>query len=218
MTDLSGSPHDSVPPTELGVLLANGCRIVHGAAERIKRPFNAIPVVMYELDAGVSRTGGRAFSGQFGCIQFDAELRLPRHVHVERGNGLATSRCVAERTLVVNGVGLAELAGEIYLVAPGSLVDVGPGVPHTWTACPAGMALPDGTVSTGEFLMIYEYAAPTGFFPLESTSVLGEVSDYREYSGDLETIIFPRLTLAEIAAQASLVWNSDVRNDLRPAS
>ena len=198
--------------------MANGCRIVHGGAGRIKRPFDAIPVVMHELDAGVSRTGYRAFGGQFGFIQFDAELRLPRHVHVEHGDGAATSRFVAERTLVVNGVGLAELAGEIYLVAPGSLVEVGPGVAPTWTACPAGMALPDGTASTGEFLMIYEYAAPTGFFPVESTRVLGEACDYREYRGDLESITFPRLTLAEIASEASLVWNGAVRKDLQLAS
>ena len=218
MNDLSGSPNPPESSGELGVLLSNRCRVVHGAADRTKRPFDAIPVVLHELDGGVSRTGGRPFCGQFGFIQFDSELRLPRHVHMEHDDGAAASRFVAERTLIVNGVGLAELAGEIYIVAPGSLVEVGPGVPHAWTACPAGMALPDGTMSTGEFLMIYEYAAPTGFFPVEATGVLDEASDYREYRGDLEAIAFPRLTLAEIAVRASLVWNRDVRNGCMPVN
>ena len=64
------------------------------------------------------------------------------------------ARFVAERILVLNGVGMMELNGEMYVVAPGSLVEIAPGVPHTWTACPPGVTLPDHTASDGRFLMI----------------------------------------------------------------
>lgn len=77
----------------------------------------------------------------------------------------AQKELVDERILVLNGVGLVELAGKIWAVAPGTLVDAVGGVPHTWTACPAGVQLPNGTVSEGKFTMVYEYEEPTSFYP-----------------------------------------------------
>ena len=63
-------------------------------------------------------------------------------------------KLVDERILVLNGVGLVEIAGKIWATAPGTLVDAIGGVPHTWSAAPAGIKLPDGSVSTGKFTMV----------------------------------------------------------------
>ena len=199
----------------LGVILPSGCRVTHGDAANVKRPFDAIPLVMHELDAGM--VGGRetAFRGQFGFIPFRDDLRLPRHVHLGTGSRSGDRTLITERILVLNGLGLVELAGQVYLVAPGSLVEIIPGVPHTWTACPAGVVLPDGTASDGSFLMVYEYSEPTGFSPVEDTTPLASVIDYHEYHGDLEAIRFPRMRPEQVAECASYVWGSDVRADLR---
>jgi hypothetical protein len=69
---------------------------------------------------------------------------------------LARQKLVSERILVSHGVGIVELAGELFVAAPGSLVEAIGGVPHTQPACPAGVKLPDGTVSEGRFPMVYE--------------------------------------------------------------
>ena len=189
-----------------GLLLPNRCRFTHGTGANIKRPFADIDLEMHELDPG---DDAKSFCGQFGFIPFTAELRLPRHVHI--GGTDAGRRLLAERILVLNGVALTELNGEVFLVAPGTLADIAAGVPHTWTACPAGVPLPDGTTSDGRFLMIYAYGEPTGFFPCASTETLATVSDYQPYAGDLQAIRFPRLTPKDITEQACLVWNKEIR-------
>ena len=199
---------------ELGVLLPNGCRVTHGEGASVKSPFETIPVVMHELYPG---RADAPFRGQFGFIPFEAGHRLPRHVHMDGGDG-AGRRLVAERILVVGGVALVELNGEVLLAAPGTLVHIQPGVPHTWTACPPGVVLPDGTASDGRFLMIYEYSDPTGFFPMEGTAPLVSAADYRPYAGDLEAIRFPRLTAREVAERASFIWDKAFRSDLRASA
>ena len=133
-------------------MVPSGCRVTHGTAASIKTPFTFTPVTMHELDPGV---GGRAYHGQFGFIPFQADFRLPRHVHIEEREG-REAMLVAERILVVDGIALTELNGAIHVVAPGTLVEISPGVPHAWTGCPPGVLLPDGSVSDGRFLMIYE--------------------------------------------------------------
>lgn len=198
----------------LGVVMPSGCRATHGSAANIKEPFSFTPVVMHELDVGL---GGRAYRGQFGFIPFGADFRLPRHVHIEERPGQAP-KLVAERILVVNGIGLTELNGEIHVIAPGTLVEIEPGVPHTWTACPAGVVLPDGSTANGEFLMIYEYSGPTGFYPTASTDPITSVTEYRPFEGDLETIRFPELDAQQVVARASLVWNDTISHDLRMAA
>lgn len=202
----------------LGVILPSGCRVTHGDAANVKRPFDAIPVVMHELDAGIVDGQETAFRGQFGFIPFRDDLRLPRHVHLGSGTGSGHRSLVTERILVLNGLGLVELAGQVYLVAPESLVEISPGIPHTWTACPAGVVLPDGTASDGSFLMVYEYSEPTGFSPIEGTTPLASVSDYHEYHGDLEAIRFPLMRPEQVAECASYVWGGDVRSDLRAST
>jgi hypothetical protein len=77
-------------------------------------------------------------------------------------------------------------------VAPGSLVETVGGVPHTFTACPKGVRLPDGTVSTGTFTVVYEYEEPTSFLPTALTQVVEKVSKYQPLEGPLEEIRFPK--------------------------
>ena len=188
-----------------GVELPNGCRVVHGAGANIRAPFDDVPLQMHELDGGTAEADGLAFRGQFGFIRFDEAVRLPRHVHISRLRQL-----LPERILVFNGAGLVELNGELMVVAPGSLVDIAPGVPHTWTACPAGLPLPDGTRTDGTFLMIYAYSEPTSFSPTASTTTLRDASDYAPFEGSFEALRIPRLSAAALAGRASMVWDRDV--------
>ncbi|TKA80855.1 hypothetical protein B0A55_02326 [Friedmanniomyces simplex] len=184
---------------EVGLLLENGCRITHGNAANVKKPFpDMMPgLTMHEL----SPSNNKAFQGPLGFIEFTTDIRLPRHIHMDASK----SKLVDERILVLNGVGLVELAGEVFAVAPGSLVDAVGGVPHTWTACPSGVRLPDGTVSAGTFTMVYEYQLPTFFFPTASTEVASEVSRYRPFEGDLDDIRFPVLSAQQVVNTASVV-------------
>lgn len=179
----------------------DGCRFTHGAGAVVRKPFGEdVPLTMHELSAG-----GSAYAGQFGFIPFTAALRLPRHVHLA-GEG-AECRFVAERILVLNGVALVELSGAVVVVAPGTLVEIGHGVPHTWTACPAGVRLPDESVSDGTFLMVYQYAEATAFSPHAGTDRLATAADYTRFAGDLDAIRFPRMTPGEVVHGAILAWN-----------
>ena len=210
-----GSKSDA--PFATGVSLANGCRITHGHGANVKTPFVDVPLVMHELYAGDDGLGSASFRGQFGFIPLTDQLRLPRHVHLGDEGETSGPALLAERILVLNGVGLTELNGEIFLVAPGSLVDIAPGVPHTWTACPPGVRLPDGTLSDGQFLMIYEYSRRTGFFPTARTASLASAAEYERYTHDLEDIRFPELTAHQVAERASFVWDKTLRADLELA-
>ena len=194
----------SAPQAGLGMLLANGCRIVHGEGASVKRPFADIPVVMHELSAG-----GEPFAGQFGVIPFEASLRLPRHIHMAGEEG--AWRLAAERILVTGGVALVELNGEVVIVPPLALVTIAPGVPHTWTACPPGVRLPDGTVSDGRFLMVYDYAEATRFFPCQGTATIADAAGFQDYEGPLEAIRFPDLDARAVVARAALAWDREVR-------
>ena len=128
-------------------------------------------------------------------------------MHATAANGNEDGHLLAERILVTGGVGLVELNGNILVIPHGTLVDIPGGVPHTWTACPPGVELPDGTTATGQFLMVYDYAEPTTFFPTRSTGTLGSMAEYVRHEGRLEDICFPRLTAAQVRAQAAFVWN-----------
>ena len=189
-----------------GVALPHGCRITHGSGAAVKTPFADMPLTMHELSAG----GGSAFGGPYGFIPFTTAVRLPRHVHLGAPAADGARAMLAERIMVLNGCGLVELAGALHVVARGSLVEIGPGVPHSWTACPAGIRMPDGTSADGGFLMVYEYEAPTGFFPIASTEPLATAAAYAAYEGDYEAIRIPALDAAEVATRATLVWNERV--------
>ena len=158
---------------------------------------------MHEL----SPSNSKGFQGQLGFIEFTSELRLPRHIHMDASK----KKLVDERILVLNGVGLVEIAGKIWATAPGTLVDAIGGVPHTWTACPAGVQLPGGIVSEGRFTMVYEYEEPTSFFPTMSTKVVTDPSEYEAWEGSLDDIKFPKLTVQEVVERASVVFDKEVK-------
>lgn len=204
--------------SELGVLLQNNARITHGSAANVRHPLANTPLVMNELFAGSQKGTGTTFHGQFGFIEFNDQCRLPRHVHISMDDDIERRVLLPERILVIGGVGLTELNGEIVLVGHGSLVDIPPGVPHTWNACPAGVILPDGTVSDGKFTMIYEYSEQTKFFPTAETRTIADAGQYTEYKGNLENIRFPDLSAKQVIERATFVWNSEIRNDLELAS
>jgi quercetin dioxygenase-like cupin family protein len=205
----------------VGLELPNGCIISHGQGANIKNPFTFIPgLTMHELSVGRStknlvarppnRTVASSFRGQIGIIPFTETHRLPRHVHIaetEAGKRIF----VTERIIVLNGVALVELNGDIYVIPPTSLVTIAPGVPHTWTASPPGLELPDGFQSDGQFLMVYEYEEPTGFFPTAETKTLTDINQFEAFDDDLQLIRFPKLTAAEVQEQGQLIWDADVR-------
>lgn len=188
---------------DIGVKFSNGCRITHGKGANIKKPFDDIPLTMHEL----SPSNSQGFKGQLGFIEFNSDLRLPRHIHMSADK----TKLVDERILVLNGVGLVEVAGKVYAAAPGTLADLVGGVPHTWTACPAGVKLPDGSVSNGKFTMVYEYEEPTSFFPTKSTTVITDVSKYEPFEGnDYDEIRFPKLTAQQVVEHGEIVFDTEV--------
>jgi hypothetical protein len=188
---------------DVGVLLDNGCRVIHGLGANVKKPFPDVPsLTMNELLPG----GSTRFNGQLGFINFTTSIRLPRHIHMDSSK----QKLIAERIMVLNGVGLVELAGDIFVVAPGSLVEAKGSVPHTWTACPPGVKLPDGTVSQGTFTMVYEYEDVTTFFPTASTSVVAEPRQYKPFEGDYDEIRCPALTARQVVDRATLVFDKQV--------
>ncbi|MBN7761569.1 hypothetical protein JYP52_10505 [Nitratireductor aquibiodomus] len=196
-----------------GFDLPNGSRVVHGAAAGIKAPFPHFSLKMYELSRG-----GRRYEGQFGVIPFCTDYRMPRHVHIGENGETGERELLAERILVMNGVGLLELVGELYVMPPQTMIDIAPGLPHTWTACPDGLELPDGTVSNGRFDMIYQYERPTGFSPVLGTQPISEAHQCQAYEGPIEDVFFPELTLAEVRRRSQLVWHRGlVACDVEPA-
>lgn len=189
---------------EVGVTFPNGCRITHGKGANIKKPFSDIPLTMYEL----SPSNTKGFSGQLGYIPFTSELRLPRHIHMDAEK----KKLVDERILVLAGVGAVEIEGKVWITGPGTLVDAIGGVPHTWSACPAGVELPDGTVSNGKFTMVYEYEEPTSFFPTKSTIAITDAADYEAFEGDnFDEIRFPKLTAEQVVEQAEIVFDTEIQ-------
>lgn len=184
----------------------NGCRITHGDGANIKKPFanEGIDLTMHEL----SPSNTKGFRGQLGFIEFSTSYRLPRHIHMSSDR----TKLVDERIMILHGVAMVEIAGEYFVVAPGSLVDTKGGVPHTFTACPAGTKLPDGTVSNGTFTMVYEYEEPTSFFPTMSTEVVTDPAQYKAWEGSLEEIRFPQMTAEQVVKRAKVVLNKELLN------
>ncbi|KAK5213930.1 hypothetical protein LTR41_000122 [Exophiala xenobiotica] len=189
---------------EYGIALSNGSTITHGIGANIKNPFKDVPVVMHEFDPGT-----RSFKGQFGFIEFSTEYRLPRHVHIAPPESTRERRFVCERIVVLDGVALVELNGEFYVIPPRSLVTIGPGVPHTWTACPPGVTIAEGTsniMSEGKFLMLYEYEEPTAFFPTRQIETINNVEEY-ERCDDLESIRIPKLSAQDVHERCWFAWD-----------
>lgn len=197
-------------PNILGVRLSNGARVAHGTAGNVKVPLDYAPVTMHELYNGQSDIPGLSFEGQFGFIEFDTNCRLPRHVHMATDSRTGEQKLLPERILVLNGVGVVELSGGYFVIPPGALIDIPPGVAHTWNACPSGVTLPDGTVSDGRFTMVYNYSEETRFFPTAHTQTLVDARDYIPFTGDIEQIRFPRLSTLDVRETCALIWNDTV--------
>ena len=120
-------------------------------------------------------------------------------------------RFLDERIMVLHGTGIVEIAGTYWVVAPGSLVDAVGGVPHTWSACPAGVRLPDGTVSDGKFTMVYEYEEETSFFATPRTEVFTTPGEYEAYQGDLDSISFPVMSKEDVVQNAKIVFDREIQ-------
>ena len=199
--------------TNHGISLANGCTIVSVSSASTRRPFTDIPVTIREFSKGTNDLRP-AYQGQSGLIDFDTRISLPRHVHI------STEHCSSgkpvllhERIYVLGGVALVELGGELYVIPPRSLVTIAPGVPHTWTACPAGVEVSCGgengqdrerIVAEGKFLMVYEYEGITGFFPTSQTETLKSVEDYVRCD-DLDSIRIPALTADDVRERCRFI-------------
>lgn len=203
-----------------GIRLSNGSVITHGSAASHKDPFTDFKVPVCELSYGTSDPRP-AYRGQTGIIQFTPSTRLPRHVHISNDRGPdGKAVLLHERIYVIGGTALVELGGELYVIPSGCLVTIAPGVPHTWTACPAGVRLSrrgggtlssgtEAVMSEGTFTMVYEYEELTGFFPTAQTNRLSSIDEYVACD-DLESIRIPELTVEEVNRRCWFVWDGDV--------
>ena len=235
MSAKSITQHPDLKTADHGFTI-NGSRICHQAGSITKTPFTELgfPVNMRELSSNASTTLDQethrpvSFAGPFGLIDFDTSVRLPRHVHIAPPHEQQSSKqkFIAERILVLNGMALVELNGEIYVIPPRTLVTIAPGVPHTWTACPPGvspasifpeydadmLSEQDKCVSEGRFLMVYEYEEETGFFPTKQTETLRNVDEYiRAAELELEGLRFPALSAEQVLDQGWIVWGKECR-------
>lgn len=205
--------------SEQGFFLDNGTQITHGAGAPTKNAFPPelnIPGKLQTFNVG-HKTDARtpAFAGPTGCLAFTTETRMPRHVHMDNSSTGSNSKYVVEKIMVLGGVALAELAGEVYVIPPMTMVIIGTGVPHAWAACPAGLDLQklgisdEQVVSSGQFTAFFEYEKPAAFFPTAQTEKL---CDPRDYVGcdDLQSIRFPKMTLDEIVDRAWFVWGRNL--------
>ncbi|KAL3450250.1 hypothetical protein BJX65DRAFT_305095 [Aspergillus insuetus] len=216
--------------TEYGFLLPNKTRIVHGAGSAKRDAFPPhveIPGQLQTFSGGHANdpSSTPCFCGPHGILPFTTETRMPRHVHMsaaEPTNTKQQRRYVVEKIMVMDGVAVAELGGEIYVIPPYTLVLIGAGVPHTWTACPKGIDFRElgfgagdaedeaAAVSTGSFVAVFEYEAPTAFYPTAQTETLTTEEDYVRCE-DLHSIRIPSMTAAELKEQAWFVWGKMVR-------
>lgn len=203
-------------PFDYGFKLANGTRIVHGDGVNVRNAYPVeakIPGQLHVFNPG-SKTDPTTptFCGPNGLFAFDVNTRMPRHVHMSPKASGEGNRYIVEKIIVLNGVAIAELGGEVYVVPPNTMVLIGPGVPHTWTACPVGLDFQElgvsgdeRIVSEGKFLAVYEYEEPTAFFPTAQTNLLEDEKDYVKCS-DLHSIQIPAFSLEELKRNAWFVW------------
>jgi len=210
-----------ITPLEYGFALDNGTRIIHGQGSLVKDGFTPDLNIPGKLE--VFSPGHRAdpgvpcFCGPQGLFPFTTENRMPRHVHMSNNSSGKGKRYIVEKLHVLEGIALAELGGQIYVIPPKTLVLIGPGVPHSWTACPPGLDLEalgvtdsGKIVSEGRFTAVYEYEEPTAFYPTRQTETLKDESDYIECT-DLQSIRFPKMEVADVVKDAWFVWDRTVR-------
>jgi len=206
---------------DYGFTLPDGSKIIHGEGVLVKSAYPPelnIPGQLQVFSPG-HRTDPTtpAFCGPHGIFSFDANLRMPRHVHMAPKASGDGNRYIVEKIVVLNGVALAELSGEIYVIPPNTMVLIGAGVPHTWTACPPGLDLQalgvskdERIVSDGKFTAVYEYEEPTTFYPTAQTEVLKDEGAYVRCD-DLQAIKIPAFTLEQLKKDAWFVWGRGAR-------
>ncbi|TGO32246.1 hypothetical protein BHYA_0335g00020 [Botrytis hyacinthi] len=126
-------------------------------------------------------------------------------------------RYVVENILVLDGVAIVELSGELYVIPPKTLVSIGSGVPHTWNACPPsldlqelGLSPDDQIVSDGQFLAVFQYEENTVFLPTRQTQSLKHEKDY-EGCHDLHSIRIPKYKIDDLITNAWFVWGNCAR-------
>ena len=208
--------------SEFGFRLANGTQIIHGQGSHTRLAFPKEPDIPGQLS--VFSPGHRtdpqhtpAFCGPQGIMPFTTENRMPRHVHMSPDATSNKQRYIVEKIFVIEGVGLAEFGGQVYVIPPKTLVLIGPGVPHTWVACPPGLDLQqlgisgdENVVSEGRFTALFEYEEPTSFFPTAQTETLSDPAEYVKCD-DLQSIRFPVMSIDEIKDRAMFVWGREAR-------
>lgn len=205
---------------EFGFTLANGTRIVHGEGSLIKPAYSpelGLPGILQVLSPGHgSDSCCVSFSGPNGLFQFDTTCRMPRHVHMSpRADGPGL-RYVVEKLIILNGIAVAEIEGEIYVIPPGCMVTIAHGVPHAWVAASEGLDLQalgvadESLVSDGRFLAVYEYEEPTGFYPTAQTKTLVNEEEYVQCD-DLHSIRIADMDVEYLKKNAWFVWGRSCR-------
>ncbi|KAF7550754.1 hypothetical protein G7Z17_g5507 [Cylindrodendrum hubeiense] len=197
---------------DFGFKIPNGSLFVHGEGVNVKSAFTHdldIPGEMHVFNPGNACDATTpTFKGSFGVLPFDTTTRMPRHIHLSQpGSSL---RFLAEKVLALNGVGLLELAGEFYVISPMTMVIIAPGVPHAWTACPAGLHVQgalgiaddkEQIVSSGSFIAVYEHEDATAFFPTAQFGPLNDANDYIRCD-DLQSIRIPKMDIETVIEKA----------------
>jgi quercetin dioxygenase-like cupin family protein len=207
-------------PHAYGFELENGTRIVHGQGS-IRRdafpPEMKLPGTMQVLTPGNRGDAScPSFSGPSGLFQFDTSCRMPRHVHMAPKDDSTAMGYVVEKVIVLNGIAIAELGGEVYVVPPKTMVTIARGVPHAWVAASPGLDLQEigvadeKVVSDGQFLAVYEYETATAFFPTKQTQTLREESDYVKCD-ELHSIIIPDMSIDYLKKKAYFIWGRTCR-------
>jgi hypothetical protein len=130
------------------------------------------------------------------------------------GSGM---RYVVEKIIVLNLVAIAELAGEIYVVPPKTMVTISPVVPHSWVAAPAGLDLQavgvadEPVVFDGQFLAVLGYEAPTAFFPTAAMDTLGG-DDEHVRCEHLKGIRIPPMNVQFLKEKTWSIWDRSCQN------
>ncbi|KAJ6140020.1 hypothetical protein N7471_006506 [Penicillium samsonianum] len=63
--------------------------------------------------------------GLNGLFKFDTTCRMPRHARMAPRNDGLGMRYVVEKIIVLNGVAVVGLAGEIYVLPPKTMATIG---------------------------------------------------------------------------------------------
>lgn len=214
--------------SDLGFSLENGTRIIHGDGSLVRSAFHpgdGLPGTLQLFSLGHTLDKScPAFCGSNGLFEFDVTCRMPRHVHISTHHEQSSQGSFAtEKIIVLTGIAVAELAGEIYVVPPKTMVIIAPGVPHTWVAAPAGLDLHELGIasqdpgheiqvrpSDGTFLAVFEYDMPTTFFPTRQSHKLGNVTEYVRCD-DLPSIRISDFTIDMLKTRAKFIWGRSCR-------